>query len=38
MSNLLDADWSRGVKLFHLLYCSTINDSPMKTNKTADNI
>jgi hypothetical protein len=35
MTKLLDADWLRGVQLFHSLYCSTINDFP-KTNKMAE--
>ena len=35
MTKLLDADWSRGVQLFHSLYSSTINDF-FKTNKMAD--
>jgi hypothetical protein len=35
MTKLLDADWLRGVQLFHQLYCSTINDFP-KTNKMAE--
>ena len=28
MTKLLDADWLRGVQLFHKLYCSAINDFP----------
>jgi hypothetical protein len=35
MTKLLDADWLRGVQLFHKFYCSTINDFP-KTNKMAE--
>jgi hypothetical protein len=35
MTKLLDADWLRGVQLFHLLYCSAINDFP-KTNRMAE--
>ena len=31
MTKLLDADWLRGVQLFHQLYSSTIND--FETNK-----
>ena len=35
MTKLLDADWLRGVQLFHAVNCSTINDFP-KTNKMAE--
>jgi hypothetical protein len=35
MTKLLDADWLRGVQLFHKFYYSTINDFP-KTNKMAE--
>ncbi len=34
MTKLLDADWLRGVQLFHELYSCTINDF-FKTNKMA---
>ncbi len=37
MTKLLDADWLRGVQLFHYLYSSTINDF-FKTNKMAERL